>query len=49
MEQHLNSNHPMTAVGDHLGKLKAFAGEVGIPFECYDALTPADLEHGKRI
>lgn len=49
VEQHLNSNHPMTAFGDHLGKLKALAAEIGIPFECYDSLTPADLEHGKRI
>jgi L-fucose isomerase-like protein len=48
-EWHLNSNHPMTAVGDHLGKLKAFAEEVGIPFECYDSLTPADIENGRKI
>jgi L-fucose isomerase len=49
VEWQLNSNHPMTAIGDHLGKLKAFAAEVGIPFECYDSLTPADLENGRRI
>ncbi len=49
VEWHLNSNHPMTAVGDHLGKLKAFAAEIGIPFECYDSLTPADIENGRRI
>jgi L-fucose/D-arabinose isomerase len=48
IEWHLNSNHPMTAFGDHLGKLKAFAEEIGIPFECYDTLTPADVESGKR-
>jgi len=49
VEWHLNSNHPMTAFGDHLGKLKAFAAEVGIPFECYDSSTPADLERGPNI
>jgi hypothetical protein len=49
VEWHLNSNHPMTAFGDHLGKLKAFAAEIGIPFECYDSLTPADIENGRRI
>lgn len=49
IENHLNSNHPMTAFGDHLGKLKAFAAEMGLPFECYDSLTPADLEAGRRI
>lgn len=49
VEWHLNSNHPMTAFGDHLGKLKAFAAEIGIPFECYDFLTPADIENGRRI
>jgi len=48
IEWHLNSNHPMTAFGDHLGKLKAFAAEIGIPFECYDNLSPADVESGKR-
>jgi len=49
IEWHLNSNHPMTAFGDHLGKLKAFAAEAGLPFECYDSLTLADIEKGKRL
>ena len=49
VEWHLNSNHPMTALGDHLGKLKAFAAEIGIPFECYDSLTPADVANGRKI
>lgn len=49
VEWHLNSNHPMTAVGDHLGKLKAFAAEIKIPFECYDSLTPAEVANGRRI
>jgi L-fucose isomerase-like protein len=48
VEWHLNSNHPMTAFGDHLAKLKAFAAEIGIPFECYDSLTPAEVEAGRR-
>lgn len=48
IEWHLNSNHPMTALGDHLGKLKAFAAQVGIPFECYDSITPADIAAGRR-
>ncbi|HOW86798.1 MAG TPA: hypothetical protein P5119_10180 [Candidatus Aminicenantes bacterium] len=49
IEWRLNTNHPMTALGDHLGRLKALAGELGLPFECYDSLTPADLEAGRRI
>jgi len=49
IEWHLNSNHPMTALGDHLGQLKAFAGEIGIPFECYDYLTPADIAAGRTL
>ena len=37
----------MTAFGDHLGALKALAGELDIPFECYDAhLTPEQLQDG---
>lgn len=43
MEQYINSNHPMTAFGDHLGALKAFADEIGIPFECYDHVTPEQV------
>jgi L-fucose/D-arabinose isomerase len=39
-EWNLNSNHPMTAPGDHLGALKAVAEELGIPFECTDFKTP---------
>ncbi len=46
-EWFLNSNHPITALGDHLGELKAAAGELGIPFECYDTLTPGEIEGGK--
>ncbi len=49
IEWRLNTNHPITALGDHLGKLKALAGEIGVPFECYDSLAPADLEAGRRI
>ena len=43
IEWHINSNHPITALGDHLGELKALADELGIPFECYDDLTPEEL------
>ncbi len=43
VEQKINSNHPMTAFGDHLADLKALAEELGIPFECYDHCEPADL------
>jgi len=43
VEWTINSNHPMTAVGDHLGELKAVAEEWGIPFECRDHCTPEDL------
>ena len=43
IEWKINSNHPMTVVGDHLAELKAVAEELGIPFECYDHCTPADL------
>ena len=40
IEQKINSNHPITVVGDYLADLKAVAEELGIPFECYDYKTP---------
>jgi L-fucose isomerase-like protein len=43
IEMTINSNHPMTVLGDHLGALKAVAEELGIPFECYDHLTPEEV------
>jgi L-fucose isomerase len=43
IEWHINSNHPITVLGDHLGSLKALAEELNIPFECYDELTPEEL------
>jgi L-fucose isomerase-like protein len=43
IEWKINSNHPMTVFGDHLGELKAVAEELKIPFECYDHCTPDDL------
>jgi L-fucose isomerase len=46
-EWFLNSNHPMTVLGDVLGELKAVAEELGIPFECYDCLTPEEIAQGK--
>ncbi len=43
IEWHINSNHPMTVMGDYLAELKAVAEEIGIPFECYDTMTPEEL------
>jgi len=43
IEQYINSNHPMTVMGDHLSELKALAEEMKIPFECYDTQRPEDL------
>ena len=44
VEWSINSNHPITVVGDHLGELKAVAEEMGIPFECKDYCTPEELQ-----
>ncbi|MEK6543460.1 MAG: hypothetical protein AABZ44_03385 [Elusimicrobiota bacterium] len=46
IEGKLNTNHPMTACGDHLAELKALAEELGIGFECYDHLTPKEVAQG---
>ncbi len=43
IEWKINSNHPVTVLGDHLSELKAVANELEIPFECYDHLTPDQL------
>jgi L-fucose isomerase-like protein len=43
IEWHINSNHPITVLGDHLAELKAVAEGIGIPFECYDTMTPEEL------
>jgi L-fucose isomerase-like protein len=43
VEWTINSNHPITVVGDHLSELKAVAEELGIPFECRDHCTPEEL------
>jgi L-fucose isomerase len=40
IEWKINSNHPITVVGDYLPELKAFAEQIGIPFECYDTSIP---------
>lgn len=40
IEHKINTNHPMTAFGDHLGALKALAIQLDIPFECYDTTAP---------
>jgi L-fucose isomerase len=49
IERKINSNHPMTTCGDHLGALKALAEELGMPFECYDYRTPAEVAAGVVI
>lgn len=43
VEWTINSNHPITVVGDHLSELKGVAKELGIPFECKDHCTPEEL------
>lgn len=48
VERHLNTNHPMTAFGDWLAPLKALAAELDMPFECYDTVTPEELQAGKN-
>ncbi len=48
-EWFLNSNHPITALGDHLGALKAVAEELQMPFECTDTLKPEDLAAGRSL
>jgi L-fucose isomerase-like protein len=40
IEWKVNTNHPMTVCGDYLADLKALAGELGMPFECYDHQAP---------
>jgi len=47
VEWTINSNHPITVLGDHLNELKAVAEELGIPFECRDHCTPEEIESGK--
>jgi len=49
IEDKINSNHPMTTFGDYLPELKALAGELGIPFECYDYLTPEQVQAGVTL
>jgi L-fucose isomerase-like protein len=48
-EWFLNSNHPITVLGDHLGELRAVALELGLPFECYDYLTPEQVQKGEAL
>jgi hypothetical protein len=53
----INSDYPITAVGDHPGELKAVSKERKIPFECKNFCTqdelPLLLDHffelGKQI
>ncbi len=49
VEWKVNSNHPITVLGDHLADLKAFALELGLPFECYDHRTPGEIEKGAGL
>ncbi len=49
IEWKLNTNHPMTVCGDYLAELKALAGELGIPFECYDYRTPEEIKNGTSL
>jgi len=49
IEWKLNSNHPITVLGDHLADLKAVAEELGIPFECYDYRTPEEIGKGAKL
>ncbi|MEJ5258723.1 MAG: hypothetical protein WHS88_00860 [Anaerohalosphaeraceae bacterium] len=44
IEWKVNTNHPMTVFGDYLADLKALAEELNIPFECYDFMTPAEID-----
>jgi len=49
IEWKINSNHPITVLGDHLADLKAVAEELGIPFECYDYRTPEEIQRGTPL
>ncbi|HUU38417.1 MAG TPA: hypothetical protein VMW46_09480 [Candidatus Desulfaltia sp.] len=49
VEWKLNSNHPITVLGDYLADLKAVAEELGIPFECYDYRTPEEIKRGASL
>ena len=49
VEWKVNSNHPITVLGDYLADLKAVAEELGIPFECYDYRTPVEIERGTAL
>ncbi|MBM3284448.1 MAG: hypothetical protein FJY81_01085 [Candidatus Aminicenantes bacterium] len=49
VEWKINSNHPITVLGDYLADLKALAAELGIPFECYDYRTPEEIRRGARL
>ncbi len=49
VEWKLNSNHPITVLGDHLAELKAVADELAIPFECYDYRTPEEIRRGVKL
>ncbi len=49
VEWKINSNHPVTVLGDRLADLKALADELHIPFECYDTRTPEQIKRGVTL
>jgi L-fucose isomerase len=49
IEWKINSNHPITVLGDYLEDLKAIAEGLGIPFECYDYRTPEEIEKNTSL
>ncbi len=49
IEWKVNSNHPITILGDYLADLKAVAAELGVPFECYDYRTPEEIQRGVKL
>jgi len=49
VEWKVNSNHPITVLGDYLPDLKAVAEEIGLPFECYDYRTPEEIQRGATL
>jgi len=49
VEWKVNSNHPITVLGDYLADLKAVAEVLDLPFECYDYLTPEEIQRGVAL
>ena len=49
VEWKVNSNHPITVLGDYLADLKAVAEVLDLPFECYDYRTPEEIQRGVAL